>query len=113
MRRRSSVAEGTWPASLCTAVSSSGAAAVPLVVAGLLGQIGEQVTEAAVAEPQPVMLRGVTQQYLRDGQADQLGVRQALGSARSPRMRRDDLIVEEHVQCDQKGVEVCLHKPTI
>ena len=54
----------------------------PLVVARLVGQVGEQVAQSAVAEPQPAVLVIAAQQDLGDGQADQHGIRQARLSAR-------------------------------
>src|SRR5665647_170373 len=55
-------------------VQRGGEAAKPLVVAGLLGQVGEQVAQVLVCEPEPPGLTGVPQQCLHHRQRHHLGV---------------------------------------
>jgi hypothetical protein len=81
----------------------------PLVVAGLLGQVGEQVPEPGVAQAQPVVLGTGAQQYLGHGQAHQLRVGQLLGLAGPGVARRDHVVVDLHVQCGQEGFQVWRH----
>ncbi len=81
-----------------------------LVVGGLLGQVAEQVPQPGMREADPVASRGEAEQDLGDGQAQQFGVRQFQGSP-DPATKRH-MIVAEHVQCRQKGVQVCLHTLT-
>ena len=50
--------------------------AQPLVVAGLLGQVREQVPQVSPGVPQPPGLGGESQQGLHDGKSDQLSVAQ-------------------------------------
>src|SRR5207249_11999200 len=76
----------------------------PFVVAGLFGQVGEQMREPADREAQEVSLARDVEQDLRDRQADQFGVgdpRVAPGT----RPARQDFI-SEHVTCDPEGVEI-------
>ncbi len=82
----------------------------PLVVAGLLGQVGEQVREVGVGEAQEAPLGGDVEQHLGDGQAGQLGV----GDPRvSPCARPAwQEFVREDVKCGQKGVKVGGHEAT-
>ena len=82
----------------------------PLAVAGLLGQVGEHPTQAAVAETQPARLRGAIQHHLRHGQADQLRVGEPLGPSWPTTFGRQNLVIDEHVQCGQEGVEVSSHE---
>ncbi|WSA40366.1 hypothetical protein OG946_25150 [Streptomyces sp. NBC_01808] len=79
----------------------------PFVVGRLLGQIAEEVPEPGVGEADPVPGRGEAEQYLRDGQAQQFGIRQFRGSP-DPATRRH-VVVDEHVQCRQKGVQAGSH----
>ena len=72
-------------------------------------QVGEQVPEPGVAQPQPVVLRAGAQQHLRHRQAHQLGIGQPLRLARPARAGRDHAIVDLHIQCDQEGVYVWSH----
>jgi hypothetical protein len=82
----------------------------PLVIPGLMRQVGEQVPQPGVAQPQPVMLRPGAQQHLRHRQAHQLRIRELLRPARATLARRDHMIVDQHIQCRQEGVEVCSHE---
>jgi hypothetical protein len=78
------------------------------VVAGLLGQIPEQVPQPEACEPDPTMLAIDTQQYLRDRQTHQLGVGQPWPVA--PALAgRNHVIVDLHIECGQEGVQVVRH----
>jgi hypothetical protein len=46
----------------------------PLIVAGLAGDVGEEMTEAASDEAQEAPLLGAVEQNLGDGEAEHLGV---------------------------------------
>jgi len=81
----------------------------PLVIAGLFGQVGEQVPEPGVAQAQPVVLRPGAQQHLRYGQADQLGIGELLRLPTARLARWDHVVVDLHVQCGQEGVQVWRH----
>lgn len=80
------------------------------VVGGLLRQVAEQVAQPGTGEADPVPGRGEAEQDLGDRQAKQFGVREFRGSP-DPATRRH-MVVDEHVQCRQKGVQVCLHTLT-
>jgi hypothetical protein len=82
------------------------------VVAGLLGQVRKQASETAVAEAQPVVLGREPEQYLGNRETDQFSVAEAFRSAGPSPFGRDDMVIEEHIQCCQKGIEVSLHKQT-
>ncbi len=79
------------------------------VVAGLLGQVAEQVTEPAVREADPAVLAVESEQHLSHGQADQLGVGQA-GPATPAVAGRCHVIVDLDIQCGQEGVQVSCHR---
>jgi hypothetical protein len=51
-----------------------GGGAQALVVAGLAGQIREQVPQPVTSKAQPVAFRAGTEQDLGHGQTDQLGI---------------------------------------
>ena len=55
------------------------------------------------------MLAAGAKQHLRYRQADQLGIRQALGLAPAAPGGQHHVIVDLHVQCDQEGVQVVRH----
>ena len=61
-------------------------------------------------QPQPVVLRPGAQQHLRHRQAHQFGVGQLLRMATPTLARGDHMVVDQHVQCRQEGVEVCSHE---
>jgi len=82
----------------------------PLVVAGLLGQIREQVPQSAHREAQEPPLGRDVEQNLRDRQAHQLRVGD-LRAASCARSSRQDF-VSQHVKCDQQGVEIGGHAAT-
>jgi hypothetical protein len=84
--------------------------AQPLVVAGLVGQIGEQVAKPAVAEPQPAVLAVAAEQDLGHGQTDQLGIRQARLAAPMPAAWvGPQQLVDGDVQCNDEVVETGAH----
>jgi hypothetical protein len=78
-----------------------------LVVARLLGDVGEQVPEAAAGEAQEAPLVGTVEKDLGDGERDELGVRDLCSSAGSAAPRQE--IVSTDVKCGEKGVEVGEH----
>jgi hypothetical protein len=83
------------------------AGAQALVVAGLTWQVGEQVAQPGVGEPQPVPLGAGAEQDLGDGQADQLGVGQSWRTAWSDAGSQQ--VVDGDVQCDDEVVETGVH----
>jgi hypothetical protein len=84
-----------------------GGGAQALVVAGLAGQIREQVPEAGTGKAQPVAFGAGAEQDLGDGQTDQFGVRQPRWVAWSP--PRAEQLVDGDVQCDDEVVETGVH----
>ena len=86
----------------------------PLVVAGLVGQIREQVPQAAGAEPQPAVLAVAAQQDLGHGQAGQLAVGQAWPAAGAAGARvGPQQLVDGDVQCDDEVVETGAHEASL
>jgi hypothetical protein len=84
------------------------------VVGGLPGQVGEEVAEPSAREAQPAALGVAAEQDLGDGQADQLGVGEARGSARTlPGAQLDEEVVDSDVECHDEGVEFGVHKPVL
>jgi hypothetical protein len=85
-----------------------------LVVAGLVGQIGKQVAQPAIAEPQPAVLTVAAEQDLGGGQADQFTVGQARLAARvaGPDTRPQQL-VDGDLQCDDEVVETGAHEASL
>jgi hypothetical protein len=80
------------------------------VVRGLPGQVGEEVAEPAAREPQPAVLGVAAEQDLSDGQADQLGVREAGRSPRTlPAAQLDEEVVDLDVEFHDEGVELRCH----
>jgi hypothetical protein len=70
--------------------------------------------EPSVTQSNPVVLRAEAEQDLGHCQTDQLGIGEPLRASRPPPGVRDDMVVDQHVQCDQEGVEVCSHeRPSI
>ena len=96
---------------VCThLIQQPAGAAQPLVVAGLVGQIREQMPESAVAEPQPAVLVMAAQQDLGDRQADQLGIRQPRLAARVPAAGVGaQQVIDDDVQCGDEVVEGGVH----
>jgi predicted kinase len=79
-----------------------------LVVAGLPGQVAEQVPETAVGEPDPPVLAVDAEQHLRDGQGQQLRVAES-GPSPPSAASRHNVIVDLHIKCGQEGVQVVRH----
>jgi hypothetical protein len=79
-----------------------------LVVAGLAGQVGEQVPEPVAGEPQPVAFGAGAEQDLGEGQADQLGVGELGRSSWS--QAGAEQVVDGDVQCGDEVVEVGAHE---
>ncbi len=91
-----------------------GGGAQASVVSGLLGQVGEEVTEPVLGEAQPAALGVEAEQDLGHGQADQLGVGEARRSAGAlPDAQPDEEVVDFDVACRDEGVEVVLHTPLL
>ena len=68
------------------------------------------MSQPAVAEPQPAVLAVAAEQDLGDGQADQLGVRQARLAARMPAAWvGSQPLVDGDVQCNDEVVETGGH----
>jgi hypothetical protein len=78
-----------------------------LVVAGLAGQVREQVPQPGADEPQPVAFGAGPQQDLGDGEGDQLGVGQLGWTAWSQPWAQQ--LVDGDVQCDDEVVETGVH----
>lgn len=78
-----------------------------LVVAGLAGQVGEQVPEPGGSESEPVAFGVGAEQNLRDRQTDQLGIRQLGRSSWSQAWAEQ--VVDADVQCDDEVVETGVH----
>jgi len=88
---------------------SGGCSQTP-VVGGLPGQVGEEVAEPTAREAQPAALGVAAEQDLGDGQADQLGVREAGRSARTlTAAKLDEEVVNLDVEFHDEGVELWCH----
>ena len=79
-----------------------------LVVAGLAGQIGEQVPQPGLGEPQPVAFRAGPEQDLGNRQTDQLGVAELGPPARAEPWTKQ--LIDGDVQCDDEVVETGVHE---
>lgn len=85
--------------------------AQPLVVAGLAGHVGEGAGQVRRDEPQPAGLGADSEQDLGHRQGQRFGIGQL---RRAPEAGRfTDPVVDLHVQCGQKGVDVCRHKQIV
>src|SRR5215211_4764654 len=82
----------------------------PLVVAGLLGDVREQMRELAAREPQEPSLGMALQQDLRDRERDELGVDDPWASSCTASGRQE--IIHQHIKCGEKVVEVGEHEAT-
>ena len=71
-------------------------------------QVGKQVAQPLVGEPQPAPLGAEPEQDLGDGQTDQLSIGE-FGSPSGPATRAEQLI-DGDIQCDDEGVEVGGHE---
>jgi hypothetical protein len=78
-----------------------------LVVAGLAGQVGEQVPEPGGSESEPAAFAVEPEQHLGDGQTDQLGIAELGWPARSQAWTEH--VVDGDVQCDDEVVETGAH----
>src|SRR5581483_2984332 len=83
----------------------------PLVVAGLLGDVGKQVTEPAAGEAQETALGRAVEEDLRDSQTDDLGVCDPRLAPRPAPLGQE--IISEHIKCDEKSVEVGRHAASL
>ena len=82
-----------------------------LVVAGLAGQIREQVAQPVMGEPQPVALGAGAQQHLGNGQADQLSVAELWRAAWAEPWTNQ--LVDGDVQCGDEVVETGVHEASL
>src|SRR5262249_37802595 len=72
-----------------------------LVVAGLLGDVREQVAEAGAGEAQEASLRGAVEEDLSDSEADDLRVGDPRLAPRAATLGQE--IISQHIKCDEKG----------
>lgn len=79
----------------------------PLVEAGLAGDVGKQMPEPLLGEPQEAPLVRAVEQHLRDRQADQLAIGDPRRPAKAPSGRQE--IIDQHVKAGQQSVEVGGH----
>ena len=87
-----------------------GQGAQALVVARLLGQVGEQVPQPPPRERQELPIVGNTQEHLGHRQRDELGIGDPRRMARTTPLGQD--IVHPHVKCREQSVEVGEHETT-
>ena len=81
-----------------------------LVVARLLGDVGEQVSEPAAGKAQKPPLGVAAQHDLGDRQRDELRVSDLRASSCTAARRQE--IVHQHVKCDEQAVKVGGHEAT-
>src|SRR5215211_5450928 len=81
-----------------------------LVVAGLAGQIREQVAQPVMGEPQPMALRTGAQQHLGDGQTDQLRVAELWRAAR-PEPGTNQLVEVTYSAVTRSSRQACTTPP--
>ena len=68
------------------------------------------MADPAAHEPQPAPLRVAAEQNLSDGQADQLGIREARRATRAlSDAKLDEEVVDFDVECGDEGVELRCH----
>src|SRR3989442_15586820 len=84
--------------------------AQPLVVAGLLGDVREQVAEPSAGEAQEAPLGVTLQNDLRDRQSDELCIADPWASPCTAALRQE--IVRHHVKCCEQALEVGVHEAT-
>jgi hypothetical protein len=82
-----------------------------LVVAGLLGQIGKQVSQSPAGQREELAVVRNREKHLRDSQRDELTIGDLLRTARTLPRRQE--IVNTHVKCDDEGVEVGVHEASL
>jgi hypothetical protein len=87
-----------------------GQRAQALVVAGLLGQIREQVPQAPARQGEELAVVGNRQEHLGDRQRDELGVGDPRRPTRTAALGQE--IVDAHVKCREQSVEVGEHETT-
>lgn len=73
------------------------------VVTGLLGQVGEQMSEPVPREREELAIIRQPEQHLTDRQRDQLGIGDPRRMTRTRPDRQE--VVDLHVKCNRKGVE--------
>ena len=83
-----------------------------LVVAGLTGDVGKEVAEAALGHAQEAALLGTVEEDLRDRQTDDLGVADPR-TASTPSAALGQEIIGEHIKCGEQGVEVGWHAASL
>ena len=92
-----------------------GRGAQALVVAGLLGQVGKQVTQVGVGVTQPTGVGGEPEQGLHDCQGDQFAIRQLgcdadRGTPRGQMRGTLQQVIDGDEQCGGEGVQVGVHE---
>jgi hypothetical protein len=85
--------------------------AQPLVVARLIRDVSEQVTQPLPGDAQAPPLLGAAKQDLGDRQRNQLGVGDPWASSCTGPGRQE--IVDQHVKCDEKVVKVGEYEATV
>jgi hypothetical protein len=86
-----------------------------LVVAGLVGHVGEQVPKVGLGEAEEPGLRTEAQQGPDDRQRDELGVGELRGDPDDRSVSGQlgtglQLVVDVHVECRAKGVQIGVHE---
>ena len=94
-------------------VDQRGGGLDPFVVAGLFGQIREQVPKPAVTHSQPMVFASCAEQHLRHGQAHELGVGEPFRPPGPWPRRLDDMVVDDHIQFGEEGIEVRHKRPSM
>ena len=79
-----------------------------LVVAGLFGPVGEQVTEPIPRHRQETAIAGMVKQHLGDRQTDHLRIAGPGRAAGTTPLRQG--IIHQHIKCREQGVEVGVHE---
>src|SRR6266851_1270601 len=83
----------------------------PLVVAGLLGEIGEQVAEPPMRQTQEATLLRAVEEHLGDSERDQFRGADPRLLSRAGTLRQE--IVDEDIKPDEQGVEVGRHAASL
>lgn len=81
-----------------------------LGVAGLLGQVREQVPQPPTRQPQELPVVGDRQEQLGHRQGDELGIGDPCWTPRSAALGQE--IVDAHLKCAEQSVEVGEHETT-
>jgi hypothetical protein len=108
MSRSRSNQDGVWVARWRMTLASAVRPWHPLVVAVLVGKVGEPATQVVVGIAQPVPLGRVAQQELHHGQTEQFGVAEQRAAATAA--RPIDEVIDRHLQCGGEGVQIGVHK---